>query len=171
MKRIALLVTVLAIVILVWRLWPKEKKLGTRVPTRPGLAASSAITASVPPISHLSTLHSQPSPSLLLDSSYTTIAADLRLVSDLIEAFRTNFPHDGNPVGENAEITAALTGKNKLGLVLIPPEHPAINSRGELCDRWGSPFFFHQLSGTQMEIRSAGPDKKLWTNDDVTLTP
>ena len=43
--------------------------------------------------------------------------------------------------------------------------------KGELCDRWGRPFFFHQLSGTKMEIRSAGPARQLWTDDDVVLTP
>ena len=88
-----------------------------------------------------------------------------------MENFRTNFPHDGNPVGSNAEITAVLTGKNKLRYAAIPPGHPAINAAGELCDRWGTPFFFHAESGTRMGIRSAGPDKKMWTDDDVALTP
>jgi hypothetical protein len=77
----------------------------------------------------------------------------------------------GNPVGENNEITASLMGRNKLGYAFIPPDCPAVNSRGELCDRWGTPYFFHQLSGEQMEIRSAGPDHHLWTEDDQVLTP
>jgi hypothetical protein len=106
-----------------------------------------------------------------LNSPSTDIAADLRVVTDIIEAFRTNFPRDGNPVGSNAEITATLTGKNKLRLALIPTTHPAINRDGELCDRWGTPFFFHAESATRMEIRSAGPDKKMWTDDDVTFAP
>jgi hypothetical protein len=42
-----------------------------------------------------------------------------------------------------------------------------INARGELVDYWGTPFFFHQLSGTEMEIRSAGPDRVMWTVDDL----
>ena len=54
---------------------------------------------------------------------------------------------------------------------LIPPDHPAINRRGELCDRWGTPFFFHAESAKQMSIRSAGPDKKMWTDDDVVFSP
>ena len=99
------------------------------------------------------------------------IRRDLRIVADLIETHRTNFPREGNPVGDNAEITAALTGKNKLGLALLPPNHPAINRAGELCDRWGVPFFFHAESATNMEIRSAGPDRKMWTDDDVVLNP
>jgi hypothetical protein len=42
-----------------------------------------------------------------------------------------------------------------------------INGKGELVDYWGTPFFFHQLSGTEMEIHSAGPDKVMWTADDL----
>ena len=106
-----------------------------------------------------------------LNSPATEIRADLRLVSDILDTFRTNFPQTGNPVGANAEITAVLAGKNKLGLALIPPEHKAINRDGELCDRWGTPFFFHAESANRMEIRSAGPDKKLWTEDDVSFVP
>ena len=101
----------------------------------------------------------------------TDIRADLKLVSDIIETFRTNFLQTGNPVGTNAEITAALTGRNKLRLSLIPSDHPAINPDGELCDRWGTPFFFHAESATRMEIRSAGPDKKMWSDDDVVFSP
>jgi hypothetical protein len=106
-----------------------------------------------------------------LNSPQSDIRTDLRIVSDVLDNFRSNFPHDGNPVGSNAEITAVLTGRNKLHLVLIPRDHPAINQDGELCDRWGTPFFFHAESGTRMEIRSAGPDKKMWTADDVVQSP
>jgi hypothetical protein len=106
-----------------------------------------------------------------LNSPAQDIHADLRVLDEIFNAFRTNFPQSGNPIGNNAEITAVLTGNNSRHIAFIPPDHPAINARGELCDRWGRPFFFHQLSGHQMEIRSAGPDKKFWTNDDVVLTP
>lgn len=106
-----------------------------------------------------------------LNSPTTDIRADLRLVADILDTFRTNFPQTGNPVGANFEITAVLTGKNKLGFAPIPPDHKAINRDGELCDRWGTPFFFHAESASKMEIRSAGPDKKMWTADDVAFTP
>ncbi|MEO6243955.1 MAG: hypothetical protein ABIQ12_00860 [Opitutaceae bacterium] len=106
-----------------------------------------------------------------LNSPTTDIRADLRLVASILETFRTNFLQTGNPVGSNAEITAVLTGKNQLSLALIPANHPAINRAGDLCDRWGTPFFFHAESSTKMEIRSAGPDKKMWNEDDVILTP
>jgi len=98
------------------------------------------------------------------------VHSDLRLVDQIFIAYR-NAIRGGNPVGENSEITAALTGRNKLGFAFIPPDSPAINSKGELCDRWGTPYFFHQLSGEKMEVRSAGPDHKLWTDDDEVFTP
>jgi hypothetical protein len=99
------------------------------------------------------------------------ISADLRIVDEILHAFQSNFAPAGNPTGTNAEITAALTGRNRLRLALIPAGHPAINAAGELCDRWGTPFFLHAESGTRMEIRSAGPDRKLWTGDDAVLSP
>lgn len=106
-----------------------------------------------------------------LNSPRSDARADLRLIVETLDTFRTNFPQDGNPVGTNAEITAALTGKNKVRFAFIPPNHPAINRDGELCDRWGTPFFFHAESSTRMEVRSAGPDRKLHTEDDLVLSP
>ena len=106
-----------------------------------------------------------------LNAADSTIARDLDIVRQLFEAWLSNFPREGNPIGENAEITAALMGENRLGLALIPKGHRALNDHGELCDRWGTPLRFHQLSGTQMEVRSAGPDRKFGTDDDATLTP
>jgi hypothetical protein len=106
-----------------------------------------------------------------LNAPHTDIHADLRLVAGIVETFRSNFLQTGNPTGTNAEITAALTGQNRLRLALIPSDHPAINREGALCDRWGTPFFFHAESATRMDIRSAGPDRKMWNEDDVMISP
>lgn len=76
----------------------------------------------------------------------------------------------GNPVGTNPEITRALNGENPRQAKFISPDAGLrINAKGELVDAWGTPFFFHQLSGTVMEIHSAGPDRQLWTADDLVL--
>jgi cytoskeletal protein RodZ len=73
-----------------------------------------------------------------------------------------------NPVGTNPEITEALTGKNPKGINFITAESGLrVNENGEMVDAYGTPFFFHQLSGQEMEIRSAGEDKKMWTFDDL----
>jgi hypothetical protein len=105
-----------------------------------------------------------------LNSRARDVHSDLRIVNAIFVAYRGAL-HEENPVGENVEITRALTGRNRLGFAFIPLDCPARNAKGELCDRWGSPYFFHQLSGQRMEIRSAGPDKRLWTADDEILTP
>ena len=99
------------------------------------------------------------------------VTADLRIVQAVLEAFRTSFPTEGNPTGSNAEITAALAGANRLRLVLVPRGHPAINGDGELCDRWGTPYFFHSESRRRTTVRSAGPDRRMWTEDDVEHAP
>jgi len=73
-----------------------------------------------------------------------------------------------NPVGTNPEITATLMGKNPKGINFITPDSGLrVNENGEMVDAYGTPFFFHQLSGQEMEIRSAGEDRKMWTFDDV----
>ncbi len=74
-----------------------------------------------------------------------------------------------NPIGNNAEITKALLGDN-LKQVKIPlPPGATVNGEGQMCDRWGKPYFFHQLSAKQMEVRSAGPDREMWTGDDLVV--
>ena len=76
----------------------------------------------------------------------------------------------GNPVGSNSEITSTLNGGNTRKAVFVNPEDGLrINERGELIDNWGTPYFFHQLSRTEMEIHSAGPDRRLWTADDLVM--
>ena len=76
----------------------------------------------------------------------------------------------GNPVGNNQEITSQLTGKNPKHINFISTEAGLnINGNGELVDPWGTPYFFHQLSGSDTEIHSAGPDRVMWTSDDIVV--
>jgi hypothetical protein len=74
----------------------------------------------------------------------------------------------GNPVGINSEITSQLNGNNPKHINFINADQGMrVNENGELIDPWGTPYFFHQLSGTDMEIHSAGPDRIMWTADDL----
>jgi hypothetical protein len=74
----------------------------------------------------------------------------------------------GDPVGNNQEITAELSGKNPKQInFLTGQDGMTVNGNGELVDEWGTPYFFHQLSATDMEVRSAGPDRRMWTSDDI----
>ena len=109
-----------------------------------------------------------------LATPVTTELADLS-PSTVLENMRTAIRQygsmfEGNPVGNNPEITRALDGENPKQAKFVQPESGLrINPKGELIDSWGTPFFFHQLSGTEMEIRSAGPDRKMWTADDLVI--
>jgi hypothetical protein len=86
-------------------------------------------------------------------------------VRNMVRDFRTVAGE--NPVGTNAEIMQALMGDNKKAARFGPPEGVQLNATGELLDNWGTPYFFHQISGLEMEIRSAGPDRLMHTADDV----
>jgi len=105
-----------------------------------------------------------------LNAPTQTARDDVQLLASLLQLYR-NLTHGTNPVGDNAEITAILTGKNRLGYAFIRPDSPAINGQGELCDRWGTPYYFHQISGTVAQVRSAGPDRTHWTDDDIVTGP
>jgi hypothetical protein len=72
-----------------------------------------------------------------------------------------------NPIGTNAEIIQSVNGGNPKQAKLGPPEGQQINARGELIDAWGTAYFFHQKSASDMEIHSAGPDKQFGTSDDI----
>jgi hypothetical protein len=74
------------------------------------------------------------------------------------------------PVGTNADITRALCGANLKKVVFVTADEIDMNGRGELIDDWRTPYFFHQVSGRQMEIYSAGPDGEMWTADDLKVT-
>jgi hypothetical protein len=96
---------------------------------------------------------------------------DLAIIEEALAQFRRVFGRNP-PGGENAEIVAGLLGGNAKQLAVIPPDLPAVNAAGELIDRWNTPFHFHPVSGSVMEVLSAGPDRALWTPDDLgTLNP
>jgi hypothetical protein len=74
---------------------------------------------------------------------------------------------DPLPLGANEEIAAALRGKNKARLRALPDDHRAFNAQGQLVDRWNTPLYFHAASRDRLDVRSAGPDRKMWTADDL----
>ncbi len=86
-------------------------------------------------------------------------------VSEVLRAYRAGVGE--NPVGSNAEITRALTGANSRKANFGGSDLKIKD--GQIVDRWEHPYFFHQLSGTEMEIRSAGPDGVMWTKDDEVI--
>ena len=71
--------------------------------------------------------------------------------------------------GENSELTAALTGQNPKKVIFLQPGSVPMNAEGELLDRWGTPYHFHKISDQIIDIVSAGPDRRLWSGDDLSL--
>ena len=172
-----LVLSALILALLAWYFWPASNAPSSApsaasVPSAPARSPNPQAQIPAPPSAAPAAPAERSTLADTLNSPKTTVRADLRVVADILDTFRTNFPRDGNPVGTNAEITAVLTGQNKLRLALIPPDHPAVSrATGELLDRYGTPFFFHAESGTRMTLTSAGPDKKLHTPDDESFTP
>lgn len=90
---------------------------------------------------------------------------EVQRIQGTVRKYRAAFGE--NPVGSNPEITRALAGKNPTGARFLDESSVTQNDAGEMLDLFGTPYFFHPVSGTIMEIRSAGPDKKLFTADDI----
>lgn len=100
--------------------------------------------------------------------SANTPKDSLHEIQALLGTYR--FAFGENPVGvENFEITEQLLGKNPKQVVFIAADSSALRGN-ELVDQWDTPYFFHAVSGQQMDIRSAGPDTTFWTSDDIELT-
>lgn len=100
------------------------------------------------------------------------VANDLKVVTFLLHDCQLIIKDfDSYFLPENREIIAFLSGKNRDRLAWIAKDHQFVNEEGELVDRWGTPLFFHRESGFHFELRSAGPDRKHWTEDDISTKP
>lgn len=97
-----------------------------------------------------------------------TVEQDLRLMAAALDNFALLVKGD-EPLrpGANEEIAATLQGKNRVQLRFLSADTTALNSAGQLVDRWGTPLFFHARDHQRIDIRSAGPDRQMWTDDDV----
>lgn len=158
--------------VVVWLYWPQERPAVRNVPQDRAAAAddASAEVSDGRVSSTIRKLELTPSAreiGTMLHAESGSGDEDNDIVNNLFYDFRKYF-QQGNPVGMNEDITAALLGDNPQGLAFLPPDHPAIQD-GQIVDRWGTPFWFHSASSNVMEIRSAGPDRKLFTGDDVVL--
>ncbi len=71
------------------------------------------------------------------------------------------------PLASNATIAAAFRGENRSRMALLPHDHHAFDAEGAFVDRWGTPLFFHAEAADHVEVRSAGPDQQMWTDDDL----
>jgi len=148
-------------------------------PTRPLAPAMPAEV--IPPgivVTETSTIIPPPAPSTdgspgdraLMEyaSAGLTPQNDLQLLSNTLTNFLTvSKQADTRPLSANEEWSAALRGKRPGAEVWISDHHRILDSQKRLIDRWGSPLHFHALGAHKWEIRSAGPDRKIWTEDDL----
>lgn len=144
-------------------------------PSKPGRPRQAMIPESATPVTHLPsgqvTLAEVASAALQLNAPDATAEDDLQILETLL-AFYRRANRGANPGGGlNEEFVEALRGKNSLNLAVLPADTPGLDPQGRLLDRWGTPYFFHPISRTLLEVRSAGPDRKLWTADDIELEP
>jgi hypothetical protein len=121
---------------------------------------SAATPAPLPPITVLP---------IATELSQTLLRRDapvesLQAVEQLIYLYRQALGE--NPVGQNEDIVATLLGENPKRAAWLPADSPAIKE-GKLVDVWGTPYWFHPVSRDRMEVRSAGPDRELFTGDDL----
>jgi len=93
---------------------------------------------------------------------------DLTLMSRLMDNSVLLLKSAANrPLGCNEDWADLLRGANGAHERFLPDQHVGLNADGQLIDRWGTPLFFHALGEGRYELRSAGPDQKLWTADDI----
>ena len=93
-----------------------------------------------------------------------TIENDLAIVDNLLFSYHSVFQE--YPYGDNADWIQAFLGANKRRIAFFSKDASWLDAKGRLVDRWDTPFFFHRISGSRIEIRSAGPDGSHWTADD-----
>ena len=139
----------------------------TSVPVDPdaAMATSDATSASTSSPAFAARLAETPGPELGPGLTPATVLENMR---GMFHQYHLRF--GANPVGDNQEITRALNGGNPGEVVFLNADDGArVNERGELIDNWGTAYFFHQLSAREMEIHSAGPDRQMWTGDDLVI--
>ena len=90
-------------------------------------------------------------------------------IYSLLESLRGSANQGYYPTGSNLDVTYALLGQNYQKVAFLPASHPRVSEQGQLIDQWGTPYDFHFESSTQVSIRSGGPDKEVYTDDDIIL--
>lgn len=83
-----------------------------------------------------------------------------------IEVFRNEY--QTFPTGSQAQVIAALSNNNPRRTHFLEIRSDAMNKRGEFCDPWQTPYRI-TTTGTNLEVRSAGPDRKFGTPDDLVV--
>jgi hypothetical protein len=175
-KRVASFI--LLAVLLAAGLWWLMKRSHPATISIPPIASSSTninVAAGVPPTNFISKSVSAAAPPLLGEmilrdyaSPVSTPENDLTLMAHLMDNFSLLVKSAADrPMSANEDWAAAFRGLNPAHERFLPDNNVALDAQGRLVDRWGTPLFFHALGNRCFDLRSAGPDKKLWTDDDI----
>jgi hypothetical protein len=162
MKRLLLIVLLVATAFLAWRLSQEPVPLRDAGPTAPVIprhVEAKAVTAS----------------EKLLDGygdPATPPVEDLKKIQRVIAGYFSVVKDASRfPIGGNADLAAALRGENANKEAFVPEGHPVFSNDGLLIDRWRSPLVVHPEGWKQIELRSPGPDRQPHTGDDIILAP
>lgn len=177
MKRLALAGLLLLATAALWwftRPHPPTSPTATTTESSPHTAPAPGVTVTLTPSAPPVTAPGKAAPligeNILREYAKPSLPPenDLTLVSRLMENFQLLVKSAADrPLSANEDWAAALRGHNPARERFLPDPHAALNTNGQLVDRWGTPLFFHALGGRRYELRSAGPDRKLWTDDDL----
>ncbi len=164
MKRLFALIYLCLLIQLALLLWWARKTTPTpSPPPAPSPATSPEEVAREPPFLGEVLLEDYASP-------HGSVQEDLRYLQRVLMSVRTLVKtQDPGRMAVNEDVVEVLLGKNPNKTVFLPSSHPAINESGQLIDRWGTPLFFHLEAADWLDVRSAGPDGKLFTVDDCHL--
>ncbi|MGC6427622.1 MAG: hypothetical protein ACON5H_11595 [Akkermansiaceae bacterium] len=154
---------VLAIVLLTWVLLPSSPKKdsgGTLKPTPP------------PPEKHVPAKifpEQRMGDQMLADyaSESSDGDKDIKLFFKYLQnVFLLIKSRDSHQYAINEDLADFLRGKNDYKTPFVSPDSHIFNQEKMIVDRWGTPIHIHTISRDRFELRSAGPDKKLYSVDD-----
>lgn len=98
----------------------------------------------------------------------TSAAEDLEMMARFIDSvFLLVKKRDTADYSTNEDLVLFLHGSNSHRRPFLAQDGPALNSKGQLVDRWNSPLILHPVSQKLLELRSAGGDKIPYTKDDL----
>ena len=89
------------------------------------------------------------------------------LVAFLDSVFLLVKQRDTADYSTNEDLVLFLQGSNSHKSPFLHKESLALNDKGQLIDRWGTPIIVHPVSQKLLEIRMAGPDQKPYSEDDL----
>ncbi|MCH1420448.1 MAG: hypothetical protein L7W40_09120 [Akkermansiaceae bacterium] len=98
----------------------------------------------------------------------TSAVEDLAMMAHYIDSvFLLVKERDTADYSTNEDLVLFLHGNNSHRMPFLAKNGSALNGKGQLVDRWNSPLIPHPISRKLLELRSAGPDKIPYTEDDL----